>query len=106
MEEVPIRCILYQTAESKEISDEDVYALDDVVDVPPRSWKITFNEPIFEDEREHLYVLPRHPLPEVVANERLNIEAAAEYKMDVSEIRNLHKKYSEWKDQRDKVLFS
>ena len=80
--------------------------LDDLPEVPPLSWKVNFNEPIFEDEREELYMLPRYSLPEVIINERRHITAASEYKISTDEVRNLVKKYTEWKDKRDSALFS
>lgn len=51
-------------------------------------------------------MLPRHPLPEVITNERRHLAAASEYKINIDEVRNLVQKYREWKDKRDDVLFS
>ena len=110
LENIPIRCILYQTAEPVLTDETESYEmdalLDDLPEIPPRSWKLNFNEPIFEEQREELYMLPRHALPEVIINERRHIAASSEYNISIDEVKKLIQKYSEWKDKRDNVLFS
>ena len=110
LEDIPIRCILYQTADPVLTDETDSYEMqalwDDLPEIPPPSWKLNFNEPIFEDQKEELYMLPRYPLPEVIINERRHIAASSEYKISIDEIKNLVQKYNEWKDKRDSVLFS
>ena len=109
LEDVPIRCIVYQTSSPSIPADEtdssDV-VLDDQPEIPPSTWKFSFNEPIFEDQREQLYMLPRHRLPEVLTSERRRLAAASEYRMSVDEVITLVNQYSEWKDKRDKVLYA
>ena len=89
LEDIPIRCILYQTTEpvltdeTETNSYENEELWDDSPEVPPPTWKISFNEPIFEDQREELYMLPRHPLPEVIANERRHVAASSEYQISI-----------------------
>ena len=110
LEDIPIRCILYQTAQPVFTDETDSHEMeelwDDLSEIPPRSWKLNFNEPIFEDQREELYMLPRHPLPEVITNERRHIAASSEYKISIDEVKNLVQTYREWKDKRDDVLFT
>ena len=110
LEDIPIRCIVYQTAQAIQIDGtylEDVEGgLEDKPDVPPAYWKFSFNEPIFEDQREQLYMLPRHPLPEILTNERRHLAAASEYRMSVEEIINLVQKYRDWKEKRDNALYA
>ena len=110
LEDVPIRCIVYQATPATQTdttaADWVEGGLEDKPDVPPRNWKFRFNEPIFEDQREQLYMLPRHPLPEVLTSERRHLTAASEYKMNVDEIINLVQEYSQWKEKRDKVLYA
>jgi len=110
LEDIPIRCILYQTTptllKDEEDSNDMERGWEDLPEIPPRNWKIDFNEPIFEDQREELYMLSRQPLPEILANERRHLVAASEYQISVDDVKDLVQKYSEWKEKRDKDLFS
>ena len=108
-EEVPIRCILYQSISPHLSEDTDSFELHEMVDlpeIPPRTWKFSFNEPLFEDQREELYMLPRANLPENVSNERRHLAAASEYNISLDEIRTMLKQHKEWKEKREKELFS
>ena len=54
-EEVPVRCILYQSI-SPVLSDDtdsyDILNITDVPECPPKTWKFSFNEPLFEEQRK------------------------------------------------------
>ena len=113
---LPIRCILYQISPTTTTfeGDEDHLAMDDIVleegadenpDIPPLNWQFTFNEPIFEDQRNQLYLLPRHPLPMALTDGRSQSAAAASLNMSTDEVLELVRKYTEWKDKRDKDLY-
>ena len=108
LEDVPIRCILYQTTPT--LKDEDTNELEigfeDLPVIPPRTWKIDFHEPMFEDQREELYMISRQALPETFTNERRHLAAATEYKISLDDVRDIVYKYSQWKEKRDKILFS
>ena len=108
-EEVPIRCILYQSISPRLLDDSDSFELQEMVDlpeIPPRTWKFSFNEPLFKDQRDELYMLPRANLPENVSNERRHLAAVSEYNISLDEIRNMVKQYNEWKEKRENELFS
>jgi len=108
-EEVPVRCILYQSISPVTPDDTDSYDILNIADVPecpPKTWKFSFNEPLFEEERKTLYMLPRSNLPEVISNERRRLAGASEYNITTDEIKDIVKQHKEWKEQRDKELFS
>ena len=110
LEDTPVRCILYQTTPPIIKEESDSYEMeqtgDDLSELPPRDWKFSFNEPMFEEQRDELYMLPRSALPEIIVNERRHTVAAAEYKISMEEINDLILKYSEWKSKREQALFS
>ena len=61
---------------------------------------------MFEDQREELYMISRQALPETFTNERRHLAAATEYKISLDDVRDIVYKYSQWKEKRDKILFS
>ena len=113
LEIVPIRCILYQTNPTATIFEGDEQ-FDDVLeevgtdegpDIPPPSWYFTFNEPIYEDQRNELYMLPRYPLPIGLTDGRNQLAAAATFNMSADEVLELVQKHTKWKNKRDKDLY-
>ena len=106
---MPVRCILYQSI-SPVLSDDtdsyDILNITDVPECPPKTWKFSFNEPLFEEQRKTLYMPPRSNLPENISNERQRLAGASEYNITIDEIKNIVKQYREWKEERDKELFS
>ena len=106
---MPVRCILYQSISPVLSDDTDSYDIVNITDVPecpPKTWKFSFNEPLFEEQRKTLYMLPRSNLPENISNERQRLAGASEYNITIDEIKNIVKQYREWKEERDKELFS
>ena len=113
LESVPIRCVLYQTSPTATQFEGDDH-FDDVLeeagtdeepDLPPPSWYFRFNEPIFEDQRKELYMLPRHPLPSGLTDGRNQLASAATFKMSADEVLGLVQKYTKWKNKRDQALY-
>ena len=88
------------------VSDDGEYFEEELTEIPPRTWKFSFNEPLFEEQRKTLYMLPRSNLPDDISNERRRLAGASEYNITIDEIKNIVKQYREWKEERDKELFS
>lgn len=91
------RCVVYHGADPEAAAEANPELAEETMVeqkvVPPPGWAFTFKEPMFEGQREALYLLPRnHPGPEVLAK---HPSLTAELP-----------KYAEWKSYRDRKLFS
>ena len=88
--------MIYQTSE-KDLSATDSESggllPSEVAEIPPPGWEFMFNEPVFEEEREELELIPRHHLDEDVVKANPLLRPHLD-------------KYKEWRVKRDQQLFS
>ena len=88
--------MIYQTSDKDAAvvdEDVDVETLLNPADVPPKGWEWMFNEPVFEDERRTLELIPRTHMDEDT------IKSSPELKPHLE-------KYKKWRLKRDEELYS
>jgi len=97
LEEIPLRFVLYQdSVKVIEESSEDDLSTDLPLEpevIPPDGWEWMFNEPVFEDERQQLELIPRRHMDEDVVKANPHLKTHLD-------------KYNQWRVKRDKELFS
>jgi len=106
LEQIPLRFVIYQDSEKvaeDNVSDEDGSSsslstgsgdlLAPPQEIPPRDWDSMFNEPVFEEERQQLELIPRQHIDDDV----IKANPALKPHLD---------KYKQWRVKRDKELFS